>query len=188
MFFDGGGDKDFNITLRDYPYRVVKAPFDPRPQTAEYPLLPILQFRTWHTWLYIRASTPPEQRHDDGDDDDDKYRSGRTNVDLGASGQVRHHIADEGGDWCGSIMLDAEWAAKADARQEFIAVSEAKSFTEAECREWTYYVPKERDQSEWDLFYVLLIERKDERWERVGVGKVFKEAFRGLKQREIMLS
>ncbi|KAK6208570.1 hypothetical protein QIS74_12088 [Colletotrichum tabaci] len=187
MFFDGGGDKDFNITLRDYPYRVVKAPFDPRPQTAEYPLLPILQFRTWHTWLYIRASTPPEQKHDDDDNDDDDH-SRRTNVDLGASGQVRHHIADEGGDWCGSIMLDAEWAAQADARQEFIAVSEAKSFTEAECQEWTYYVPKERDQSEWDLFYVLLIERKDERWERVGVGKVFKEAFRGLKQREIMLS
>ncbi|WQF89340.1 Putative heterokaryon incompatibility [Colletotrichum destructivum] len=187
MFFDGG-DKDFNITLRDYPYRVVKAPFDPRPQTAEYPLLPILQFRTWHTWLYIRASTPPEQKHDDGDDDDDDDHSRRTSMGLGAGGQVRHHIADEGGDWCGSIMLDAEWAAKADARQEFIAVSEAKSFTEAECQEWTYYVPKERDQSEWDLFYVLLIERKDERWERIGVGKVFKEAFRGLKQREIMLS
>ncbi|KAK1998326.1 HET-domain-containing protein [Colletotrichum falcatum] len=169
MFFDASRDvRDFSITLRDYPYRVVKAPFDPRPETAEHPLLPILQFRTWHAWLYIHEISGGEQR--------------------GGAGQARHHIADEGGDWCGSIVLDAAWAdGKAGSRQEFIAVSEAKGFTEAECREWTYYVPKERDQSEWDLFYVLLVERRDERWERVGVGKVFKEAFRGRRQKEIML-
>ncbi|KAK1573942.1 heterokaryon incompatibility protein [Colletotrichum navitas] len=186
MFFDGGrdNDEDFSITLRDYPYRVVKAPFDARPETAEHPLLPILQFRTWHAWLYI---------HDSGGEQQQQQHQQRgataaasTGTALGA-GQVRHHIADEGGDWCGSIVLDAAWADGKPARQEFIAVSEAKSFTAAECREWTYYVPKERDQSEWDLFYVLLIERRDERWERVGVGKVFKEAFRGLKLKEIML-
>ncbi|KAK2009237.1 heterokaryon incompatibility protein [Colletotrichum eremochloae] len=176
-------DQDFRITLRDYPYRVVKAPFDARPETAERPLLPILQFRTWHAWLYIHESGGggggPRS-------DKDRRQRGASAAGLG-TGQARYHIADEGGDWCGSIVLDAAWAEGKAARQEFIAVSEAKSFTAAECREWTYYVPKERDQSEWDLFYVLLIERRDERWERVGVGKVFKEAFRVLKQKEIML-
>ncbi|RYP41952.1 hypothetical protein DL768_010414 [Monosporascus sp. mg162] len=37
------------------------------------------------------------------------------------------------------------------------------------------------------LFYVLLIERRDEKWERVGVGKVFEEAFRDARWKEIML-
>ncbi|WDK23165.1 heterokaryon incompatibility protein [Colletotrichum graminicola] len=188
MFFDGGrdNDDDFSITLRDYPYRVVKAPFDARPETAEHPLLPILQFRTWHAWLYIHDSGGAEQQQQQQQPQRGGAAAAAASTALGA-GQVRHHIADEGGDWCGSIVLDAAWADGKPARQEFIAVSEAKSFTAAECREWTYYVPKERDQSEWDLFYVLLIERKDERWERVGVGKVFKEAFRGLKLKEIML-
>ncbi|KAK2039714.1 HET-domain-containing protein [Colletotrichum somersetense] len=186
MFFDGrgGSDDEFSITLRDYPYRVVKAPFDARPETAEHPLLPILQFRTWHAWLYIH-----EARDGGGEDNNNNHLHHRQRAANtgGGGGLVRHHIADEGGDWCGSIALDAAWAAGKPARQEFVAVSEAKSFSAAECREWTYYVPKERDQSEWDLFYVLLVERRDERWERVGVGKVFKEAFRGREQKEIML-
>ncbi|KAK2024230.1 HET-domain-containing protein [Colletotrichum zoysiae] len=188
MFFDGRGrgDDEFSITLRDYPYRVVKAPFDARPETAEHPLLPILQFRTWHAWLYIH-----EARDGGGEDNNNNNNNNRQRTANagggGGGGLVRHHIADEGGDWCGSIALDAAWAAGKPARQEFVAVSEAKGFSAAECREWTYYVPKERDQSEWDLFYVLLVERRDERWERVGVGKVFKEAFRGREQKEIML-
>ena len=68
-----------------------------------------------------------------------------------------------------------------------MAVSEARSFTLDECPEWTYYVPKEREQSEWDLFYVLLVRRRDEKWERVGLGKVFKEAFRDARWKEVML-
>ncbi|KAJ0383033.1 hypothetical protein COL922a_011307 [Colletotrichum nupharicola] len=177
MFFEDN-DKEFSITLRDYPYRVVKAPFEPKPETSEFPLLPILQFRTWHTWLYIKHNGPSERQFHD-----------RKLLSMGTeSGLARYHIADEMGDWCGSVVLEAEWAAKASDKQEFIAISEAKSFTRDECPEWTYYIPKEREQSEWDLFYVLLIERKDEKWQRVGVGKVFKEAFHNSKQKEIMLS
>ncbi|KAF4893655.1 hypothetical protein CGCF415_v012547 [Colletotrichum fructicola] len=177
MFFEDN-EKEFSITLRDYPYRVVKAPFEPKPETSEFPLLPILQFRTWHTWLYIKHNGPSERLFHD-----------RKLLSMGTeSGLARYHIADEMGDWCGSVVLEAEWAAKASDKQEFIAISEAKSFTRDECPEWTYYIPKEREQSEWDLFYVLLIERKDEKWERVGVGKVFKEAFHNSKQKEIMLS
>lgn len=87
-------------------------------------------------------------------------------------------------------MLDSKrWdKAKSHGKLEFIAISEAMKFSTTECETWNYYIPKERDQSEWDLFYMLLIERKDEKWERVGLGKVFKEAFmRTAKWKEIML-
>jgi hypothetical protein len=157
----------FNITLREYPYHVVMAPFDPDPESKGYPLMPILQFWTYHTFLYVR-STP----------------SNLTN------GLVRCHIGDSIGDWCGSIILDESWVASMkSARQEFIAISEAKKFTKEECEAWTYYIPKEREQSEseWDLYYVLLVERKDEKWQRIGLGKVFKECFRKSTWKEIML-
>ncbi|KAH8660916.1 heterokaryon incompatibility protein-domain-containing protein [Tricladium varicosporioides] len=176
MFFDGD-DQEFRITLKDYPYRVVKSPFIPQVDNLEFPLLPILQFRTWHTWLHIKTASASTEHNESRK---------RVSMEVGA-GQVRCHIADEAGDWCGSIVLDTRWQAGSSSRQEFIAISEAKDFTRAECHDWTYYIPKERDQSEWDLFYVLLIERKDERWERVGVGKVFKEAFRDARFKEIML-
>ncbi|KAI0104207.1 heterokaryon incompatibility protein-domain-containing protein [Nemania sp. FL0031] len=172
-------DEEFSITLKDYPYRVVKAPFTSKLESFEFPLLPILQFRTWHTSLYIKAATASPAEKNEGIDGQ--------SVDLGA-GQVRCHIADDAGDWVGSIVLDARWAARQSThRHEFIAISEAKNFTQAECSTWTYYIPKERKASEWDLFYVLLIERKDEKWERVGLGKVFKEAFRNARWKEIML-
>jgi hypothetical protein len=62
---------------------------------------------------------------------------------------------------------------------DFIAVSEAKSFTIEECPVWTYYIPKERDESEWDIYYVLLVTFKQDKgiWERVGLGKVFRASF-----------
>ncbi|KAI0408723.1 heterokaryon incompatibility protein [Xylaria palmicola] len=181
-FFDmvfGNRREDFSITLKDYPYRVVKAPFTSKLESFEFPLLPILQFRTWHTVLYVEAAVAPSA---------EKVEAPRTPRDEIGAGQVRCHIADDAGDWVGSIVLGAQWATRQTTRQhEFIAISEAKNFTEAECDTWTYYIPKERKESEWDLFYVLLIERKDEKWERVGLGKVFKEAFRDARWKEIML-
>ena len=199
IFADDG--LDFSITLKDYPYRVVKAPYEPDPNSSEFPLLPILQFRTWHTWLHVKAATGPGSAEPGSGSGTIRRRSTGPNPgdDIGR-GQVRCHIADEAGDWCGSIVLDAGWlsarassssspssSSNASSRYEFIAISEAKSFTQAECRAWTYYIPKEREQSEWDLFYVLLIERKDEKWERVGLGKVFREAFRNARWKEIVL-
>ncbi|KAI9699543.1 MAG: hypothetical protein M1820_007174 [Bogoriella megaspora] len=47
----------FNITLREYPYSVEMAPFSSEPEDPEYPLMPILQFWTYHTSLYIRSTT-----------------------------------------------------------------------------------------------------------------------------------
>jgi hypothetical protein len=72
---------------------------------------------------------------------------------------------------------------------KFIAISDAKTFTKEECPVWTYYIHKERDESEWDLYYVLLLERNAARgvWERAGLGKVFQAAFTERKWAEIKL-
>ena len=53
---------------------------------------------------------------------------------------------------------------------EFIAISEAKYFDKDEYDGWMYYILKEMDQSEWDLFFVLLIEHKGDVTHRVGLG------------------
>jgi hypothetical protein len=159
----------FEIPLPEYPFKPKVARFSRKPHSFEFPLMPILQFWTWHTHLHIQ----PQNTHS-------KEKIG--------NGLVRCHIADDIGDWCGSIILDERWIKKAtSARQEFIAISEAKKFTAEECDIWTYYIPTEREQSEWQLFNVLLIERKDAKWERVGLGKVFKEAFRETRWKEIIL-
>ncbi|KAI0526516.1 heterokaryon incompatibility protein-domain-containing protein [Xylaria bambusicola] len=181
-FYDmvfGNRGEEFSITLRDYPYRVVTAPYTSKLESFEFPLLPILQFRTWHTLLYVKAAIAFSA---------EKYEKTENQSEDMGSGQARCHIADDAGDWVGSIVLDAQWMARQSShRHEFIAISDAKDFTMAECETWTYYIPKERKSSEWDLFYVMLIERKNEKWERVGLGKVFKEAFRNARWKEIML-
>jgi hypothetical protein len=63
------------------------------------------------------------------------------------------------------------------SRRDFLAISDAKAFTREECDVWTYYVPKERESSEWELYYVLLVEMKERIWFRVALGKVFKQSF-----------
>ena len=70
-----------------------------------------------------------------------------------------------------------------------MAVSDAKSLTRDECPIWNYYIPKEQEESEWDLYYVLLLQRNRERafWERVALGKVFRAAFGYAKWNEIKL-
>ncbi|GAP89253.2 putative heterokaryon incompatibility protein [Rosellinia necatrix] len=177
--FWGDRSEGFNITLKDYPYRVVEAPYTQFLESFELPLLPILQFRTWYTVLHVMAAL-------DSSTDENQHTEGQ-GTGLGA-GLARCQIADDAGDWVGSIVVDERWAARQPKyRHEFIAISEAKSFTEVECETWSYYIPKERDEVEWDLFYVLLIEKKGEAWERVGVGKVFKEAFQGARWKEIVL-
>jgi hypothetical protein len=164
----------FNITLREYPYNVVMAPFDFYIDNSEHSIMPILQFWTYHTDLFISAIPSTADPASNNSEE----------------GLTRCHIGDAIGDWCGSIVLDKAWLKRqTSAKHEFIALSDAKKFTNEECETWTYYIPKEREQSEseWDLYFVLLVERKEEMWERVGVGKVFKEAFRSSTWKEIML-
>ena len=160
--------KEFCLTLPENPYRVVMADYDSKPD-KEFPDQPILQFWTWYTSLNLVASENPGPKP--------------------GKGLSRYDIADEIGDWCGSLVLDDQWIAKSRrSKQNFIAISEAKAFAKEECDVWTYYIPKEREQSEWDLYYVLLIERKENtRWERVALGKVFKAAFADAEWKEIIL-
>jgi len=99
-------------------------------------------------------------------------------------GLCRCDIADGVGDWCGSIIVDNEWIKEKEKNGhtmcEFVALSEAKAFTEDECPVWTYYIPKERHESTWDLFFVLLVRYYPEKglYQRVGLGKVYRAAFR----------
>lgn len=160
--------KDFSLTLPENPYRVVMTDYSSKPD-KEFPDQPILQFWTWHTSLHLVPSENPGEKP--------------------GKGLSRYDIADETGDWCGSLVLDEQWITKSRrSKHEFIALSDAKTFTKDECDVWTYYIPKEREQSEWDLYYVLLIERKENtRWERVALGKVFKAAFADAEWKEIIL-
>ncbi|MCJ1454643.1 hypothetical protein MMC28_004996 [Mycoblastus sanguinarius] len=157
----------FRQTLPENPYRVVMSEYGSEPD-KEFPDQPILQFWTWHTSLHLVPSDSPGS--------------------TPKNGLCKYDIADQIGDWCGAIFLDEKWIKDSKlSRQEFIAISEAKTFTQEECDIWTYYIPKERDQSEWDLYYVLLIERRQAKWERVALGKVFKPAFANSEWREIIL-
>ncbi|ROW15151.1 hypothetical protein VPNG_03029 [Cytospora leucostoma] len=88
---------------------------------------------------------------------------------------------------------DAESGLRADSVSVISRTNmgtEAKAFTMDECPVWTYYVPKERGESQWDLFYVLLLERDEEHcwWERVALGKVFKAAFENADWAETQLN
>lgn len=168
---DGKPQGMFSQTTPENPYRVLHADFTAEPH-REFPDQPLLQFWTWQTSLHTLLA-----------EDSDK------NV---GEGLCRCDIADAAGDWCGSIVLDEKWL-KRSARKgtmfEFIALSEAKAFTEEECPAWTYYIPKERHESEWNVFYVLMIEYNRERsvYQRVALGKVFRAAFAGSEWKEITL-
>jgi len=126
---------------------------------------PILQFFTWRTELVVTTRKTTSQEST-----------------LKPSSRLSYFdIVDHNGDWCGSINLPKDWMGEQQGGVfPFIAISDAKAFTDDECPIWTYYIPKERDESEWDLYFVLLLERNKERgvWERVGLGKVFQPAFR----------
>jgi hypothetical protein len=91
----------------------------------------------------------------------------------------RYSILDYKDDWCGTILLDRLRIAPLDLDKthEFIAISDAKEFHSDEYNGWAYYIPKEKEQSAWDLYYVLLIEYRSNIAYRVGLGKIFKEAF-----------
>jgi hypothetical protein len=173
------GTREFCRTLQEFPYRVVRKPYQAVLETIEHPLKPILQFHT----LYMRLNLVPEPETPQAES---KSRQLPTPPKL-----QRYSIADDNGDWCGSIVLDSSWFGRqqkrSKLRHEFIAISDALRFSDKECPIWTYYIPKEREESEWDVYYVLLIQYRVDTWKRVGLGKVFKEAFAGSEWKEIIL-
>jgi len=162
-----GGECYFSLTLPEDPYHVRTAsPGRSTDGLKEFPDQPLLQFFTWRTSLYVVRSSESDVRQDD----------------VGTT-RARCHIADRHGDKCGSIVVSKEWLERYEAKGqtmfEFIAISGAKSFSQQEFPVWTYYLPKERVESEWDAFFVLLVEEFPEEgiYRRVALGKVFQTAF-----------
>lgn len=89
----------------------------------------------------------------------------------------RFGIQDIRGDWCGTIVLDTTWFNHVGGTFEFIVISEAKDFSIDEYDSWSFYVPKEREQSEWDLYYTLLVVNCDGYKERAGLVKIYQYTF-----------
>jgi len=127
--------------------------------------MPILQFWTWRTELLVTIRRETQ----------DTWAT-----QLGP-GLCRCSVVDRAGDWCGAVVLPFKWiaAGREGVPLMFIALSDAKGLTADECPVWNYYIPKEKDESEWDLYFVMIVDRNRERalWERVAVGKVFQAAF-----------
>lgn len=161
----------FHATIPDNPFGVNNVDFESLRQWADQT---VLQFWTWHAQFYV-------------------LRNGEATAETGpGDGLVRCDIADENGDWCGHIVLNEDWidGTREGQKWHFIAISDARSFAREECRTWSHYIPKDREDIEWDLFFVLLIDWNPEKlvWERVGLGKVFQAAFDVSREwREIVL-
>lgn len=171
---EGLSATEFTGILPDNPFGIKRGPF-PEDIKDHARAMPILQFWTWRAELLVII------RHDD--------RNPSATADP-VSGLCQCDVVDKAGDWCGAITLPRNWIEGHEGIPlQFIAISDAKGFTQEECPVWNYYIPKERDESEWDLFYVMLLERNRERalWERVTVGKVFQAAFGGAPWDEIKL-
>lgn len=161
----------FDAILPDNPFSIIRGPF-PKDFKNEIRAMPILQFWTWQTELMvIRRQEDKSSSQPPGD-------------------QCQYSIVDKKGDWCGSILLPTKLKGGCDIRPRiFIALSDAKTMTEEECPVWNYYIPKGREESEWDSFYVMMLERNHERalWERIAIGKVFQAAFHDANWSEIKL-
>lgn len=163
---------DFTGILPENPFGVNRGPFSIESDLLGAEAMPVLQFWTLRHKFYVSIQEP----------------QGGTGPAAGSFCQC--DIRDSSGDWCGVIKLPRSYAETCLERSLFfVALSEAKSFTMGECPVWNYYITKEREDSEWDLYFVLLLERNNERalWERVALGKVFKAAFRGSVWDEIKL-
>jgi hypothetical protein len=165
--------RTFHAILPDNPFGVIRD-FDYPEDPLKVQHMPILQFWTWRSELHVMIRDPSEV----------------TTVNVSTLNLCQCDIVDKEGDWCGSIVLTEKWIREREGSLfQFIAISDAKAFTRVECPVWTYYIPKERDESEWDLYYVLLLERNAEKgvWGRAGLGKVFQASFRGKSWDEIKL-
>lgn len=109
----------------------------------------------------------------------------------------RFSIVDVKNDWCGTVILDKKFQRLADegVTLEFVAISDARGFTEEELASWNYYIPEERGVAKWYLYYSLLIkwDPQNRVSERAGLGKIYKAAFAnaswdpGMEWREIHL-
>ncbi|KAK4103565.1 HET-domain-containing protein [Parathielavia hyrcaniae] len=176
---------------------------------SEFPDQPFLQFFTWKASFHVVPVTEKTQAHYASDRDGQRLgpglrrchimdqrgdKCGSIVVDgewLLSKQPSSHHEAAEATLINGDVAtghdtgdnaegLDGSQDEGTDTTEfEFIALSEAKDFTKDEFPDWTYYIPRERVESEWDLFFVLLVEHDPVGgfYQRVALGKVFKAAF-----------
>ncbi|KAF4449462.1 HET-domain-containing protein [Fusarium austroafricanum] len=180
---------EFTLTLPEDPYNVLTTETTqtsiPSSSIEEFPDQPFLQFFTWRTEFHVirretQSSLDLRQRPDGPE-------GAQTEP---AQYLCRCEISDRRGDKCGSVVVDSEWLRNKESERqtmfEFIAISDAKDFTHEEFPDWTYYIAKERIESEWDLYFVLLVEFYPEEgiYRRVALGKVFKAAFTHLVDKE----
>jgi len=163
---------EFTGILPDNPFGVILGPFAADDNSTGggggggvRTAMPILQFWTWRTELLVTIRRETQ----------DTWAT-----QLGP-GLCRCSVVDRAGDWCGAVVLPFKWiaAGREGVPLMFITLSDAKGLTADECPVWNYYIPKEEDESEWDLYFVMIVDRNRERalWERVAVGKVFQAAF-----------
>ncbi|ROV95875.1 hypothetical protein VSDG_05193 [Cytospora chrysosperma] len=94
-------------------------------------------------------------------------------------GLHRFGIGDIKGDWCGTIVLEEKWFNQVGGIFEFVAISEARDFSMEELDTWNYYIPEDREISEWYVFYALMIVWNETHTiaERVGLAKIYQKAF-----------
>lgn len=176
---------------------------------SEFPDQPFLQFFTWKASFHVVPVTEKTQAHYASDRDRQRLGPGlrRCHIMDQRGDKCGSIVVD--GEWLlskqpsshqeaaeatlinGDVATDHDTGdngEELDGSQdegtdttefEFIALSEAKDFTKDEFPDWTYYIPRERVESEWDLFFVLLVEHDPVGgfYRRVALGKVFKAAF-----------
>jgi hypothetical protein len=154
-------DINFKLILDECPYGVNITEHSEEELIASTEKdMPFLQFFTWRAFFRIREDRRPP-----------RSTFGRN--------FIRYSVLDSKDDWCGTIVLDKFWARerKLEEPVEFIALSDAKHFSEVEYDDWANYIPIDQEESTWDLYYALLIEQKAGISYRVGLGKIFQEAF-----------
>ena len=159
----------FDRTMPKYPYQVRMVEPGKRSTRPEERLEDqrFLQFRTWSAYFYL----VPE--------DHLQRFSKRSKSDTNL---VRFGIQDGDYNLVGTITLGTSWesCANLETRHEFMAISDAKGFTEEEMKEWSFVEPSLPGQAEWYAYNVLLLEYDDEIRgvaRRAGLGKIYKRAF-----------
>jgi hypothetical protein len=151
----------FQQCLPDNPFRIYVEPYTSR-SNKDFPDQLLLKFWTW--WASLRPVRSTNQAADQTTD---------------LSGLKNYDVADDVGDWCGLIMLD-NWVVKEEkkghqidgSRRNFLLSlmqRRSRKRNVMSGRTPTYYVPKELENSEWDLYYVILIEHKI--WSRCCIGE-----------------
>ncbi|KAI0435532.1 hypothetical protein F4803DRAFT_545251 [Xylaria telfairii] len=179
-------NSEFLLTLPEDPYRVCTRENNESPMPK--PDQPLLQFFTWRrefdlVWDTALANDADSRRSRNQKNIDFwRYRNPR-NDETGTTGPLTQcHIQHRSGDKCGSIKVDTDWlrAQVGRSRFEFIAISDAKSFTDEEFPDWTYYISKGRYECDWELYFVLLVEYNEVEgiYRRIALGKVFQKAFK----------